>query len=84
MLKFAGNCLDKLEDNRMIKECSFNNTVSKSKLKLYDRNTKIHLIKLQVIRYTFNSLCYINGNEGFQPFVCLVYFWDKTLTVYIW
>ena len=84
MLNFAGNCLDKLEDNRMIKECSSNNTVSKSNLKLYDRNTKIHQIKLQVIRYTFKSLRCIIGNQGFQLIVCLLYFWDKTLTVYIW
>ena len=41
----------KLEDNELIKEVYLhhNNTVSKSKLKHYDRNTKIHQIKLQVI-----------------------------------
>ena len=57
----------KLEDNEMLKEVYLhhNNTVSKSKLKQYDRNTKIHQIKLQVIRYTFNVLCCINGDQGF-------------------
>ena len=64
----------KLEDNEMLKEVYLhhNNTVSKSKLKQYDRNTKIHQIKLQVIRYAFNALYCINGNQGFQPIVCLV------------
>ena len=64
----------KLEDNEMIKEVYLhhNNTVSKSKLKQYDRNTKIHQIKLQVIKYTFNALCCINGVQGFQSVVCLV------------
>lgn len=44
----------KLEDNELIKEVYLhhNNTVSKSKLKHYDRNTKIHQIKLQVIKYS--------------------------------
>ena len=40
----------KLEDNELVKEVYLhhNNTVSKPKLKHYDRNTKIHQIKLQV------------------------------------
>lgn len=44
----------KLEDNELIKEVYLhhNNTVSKSKLKHYDRNTKIHQIKLQVMKYS--------------------------------
>lgn len=44
----------KLEDNELIKEVYLhhNNTVSKPKLKHYDRNTKIHQIKLQVITYS--------------------------------
>jgi len=40
----------KLEDNELVKEVYLHhsNTVSKPKLKHYDRNTKIHQIKLQV------------------------------------
>jgi len=43
----------KLEDNELVKEVYLhhNNTVSKPKLKHYDRNTKIHQIKLQVRLY---------------------------------
>lgn len=68
----------KLEDNELIKEVYLhhNNTVSKSKLKHYDRNTKIHQIKLQVIKsvllqcisnafYYYGMCCY-----GIHVYVC--------------
>ena len=53
----------KLEDNEQIKEVYLhhNNTVSKSKLKHYDRSTKIHQIKLQVtdILVCNHSYCHL-------------------------
>ena len=64
----------KLEDNELIKEVylNHNNTVSKSKLKHYDRNTKIHQIKLQVMKYMccYNVFVLLISSMPFKPLYC--------------
>ena len=56
----------KLEDNEMIKEVYLhhNNTASKSKLKQYDRNAKIHQIKLQVANKIQICVIYVKYSQG--------------------